>query len=79
MLNWLMFALNEKIQTNWAELVNDTIPKAIRFPLYLLPYGLFLSKVFECYKVDLAEKASIVYFIWKSYVNLKLPNRPLFY
>jgi len=28
--------------------------------MYSLPYGLFLSKVFEYYKVDFAEENSIV-------------------
>ncbi|QCD94483.1 hypothetical protein DEO72_LG5g2567 [Vigna unguiculata] len=48
------------IQTNWAELVHDTILKATRLPMYPLPYGLFLSKVFEYYKLDFVEENSIV-------------------
>jgi len=38
-------------------LTSDTILKAIRLPLYPLPYGLFLSKVFEYYKLDFTKEA----------------------
>jgi len=53
---YLMFALKVKIQTKWAKLICDSIMKVIFLPIYQLPYGLILSKVFEYYKVDLTDE-----------------------
>ncbi|QCD96313.1 hypothetical protein DEO72_LG6g1015 [Vigna unguiculata] len=39
-----MFTFKAKIQTDWAELVCDTILKAIGLPMYPLPYEIFLPK-----------------------------------
>jgi len=53
---YLMFTLKAKIQTDWAELVCDTILKAIGLPMYPLPYEIFLPKVLEYYNVDLTNE-----------------------
>ncbi|WVZ01866.1 hypothetical protein V8G54_022672 [Vigna mungo] len=55
---YIMFSLKEKILTDWAELVCDTIMKAICLPLNSLPFCVFLSWVFEYYGIDITDEVS---------------------
>jgi len=41
---------------NWYALMFDTILNSTKLPMYPMPYALFLSKVFEFYNIDLANK-----------------------
>jgi len=57
---FLMHAINSRVKINWSALVCDTIIKTTKLQMYPLPYALFLSKVFECYNLDLADEIFVL-------------------